>query len=246
MQRTTVAITLAVTASAAACSIPEKTLVAASADRFACLGQALPSTAIDPVTIRGTLTDPFHGHPVAGAAVEGFIVGTPSAIFTTTSDASGGFSREQGFGGMPRSAYLRASSNGYAPSYYYPAVPITGDIDLPIQMLMPADIATIAMIAGIDALDPTKVDLLVSVIDCNGNAVEGATVSTNPPGTVRYFAAATPSPTAIATDALTGSAMIANIPVSNTTINATVNGKTLRSHTFDGVAGALMQIDIQP
>jgi hypothetical protein len=230
-----------------ACSIPEKQLVSGLGEPFGCLGDALRTTTeTEPVKIAGTLVDPFMASPVAGAAVEAFLVGTSSPIFTTTSDANGAFSRQQGFGGMPRNAFLRASPNGYLPSYFYPAVPIAGDVNLAIQMLAAEELATITMIAGINQLDPGKTNLFVSVIDCNGAPVEGATVATTPAGTVRYFADKMPSQTSIATDAITGSALIANIPVSNTTISATVNGLTLRSHKFDGVAGALMQIEIQP
>lgn len=229
-----------------ACSIPEKRLIGVSDDPFGCLGGPLPTTAKNPVTIAGTLVDPFNGRPVGNATVEGFLVGTTSSIFTTTSDAQGGFSREQGLGGVPRSAFVRGTANGYVASYFYPAVPIADDVDLKIQMLTATDLATIAMVAGVGQLDPTRTNLFVSVVDCNGVPVAGATVATTPPGTVRYFANATPSPTSIATDATTGSALIANIPISNTIISATVNGMTLRSHPFDGVAGALMQTDIQP
>jgi len=247
MQRLALTTTLtAALASLTACAIPEKHLTAALADPFGCLGAALPSTASNPVTIAGTLSDPFNGHPVAGAAVEGFIVGTPNAIFATTSDANGEFSRDQGFGGLPRSVYLRASPNGYPASYFYPAVPVVDDVSVEIEMFTAMDLATIAKAAGAGTLDPTRTNLLVSVIDCNGAAVAGATVSTNPPGTVRYFVEEAPSPTAVATDARTGSALVANVPVSNTTVSATVDGRTLRSHTLDGVAGALMQIEIQP
>jgi hypothetical protein len=237
----------AVSLTLAACSIPEKQLVGASREPFGCLGAALPTaTANEPVKIEGTLVDPFQSRPITGAAVEGFLVGTPSSIFTTTSDANGTFSRQQGFGGVPRNVFLRASPNGYLPSYFYPAVQVAADVNLAIQMLSTEELATIAMIAGIDQLDPTKTNLFVSVIDCNGKAVEGATVATVPTGTVRYFADKMPSQTSIATDAITGSALIANIPISNTTVSATVNGMTLRSHKIDGVAGALMQTEIQP
>jgi hypothetical protein len=45
---------------------------------------------------------------------------------------------------------------------------------------------------------------------------------------------------------MTGSALVANVAPSNTTIQATVGGMTLRSHNLDGVAGAIMQTEIQP
>jgi hypothetical protein len=71
-------------------------------------------------------------------------------------------------------------------------------------------------------------------------------VSSDPPGTVVYIDASVPSRSAVATDSITGSAMIANIPVSHTTIHAMFNGKAFLDNTFDGVKGALMQAEIQP
>jgi hypothetical protein len=248
MHRMTVAIvvTAAAIAGLTACSVPEKHLVDGSGDPFGCLGAALPSMAQNPITIDGSLIDPFIPLAVAGASVEGFLVGTTASIFTVTSDANGEFSRKQGSGGVPRSVFLRASPNGYLPSYFFPAVPVSDHTIAAIQMLTAMELATIASVAETGDLDPAKANLFVSVIDCNGNAVAGATVATTPPGTVRYFANKFPSPTSIATDAITGSAVIANIPISHTTISATVNGMTLRSSAFDGVAGALMQAEIQP
>jgi hypothetical protein len=240
-------VAAAVSATLAACSIPEKQLIGGSGEPFGCLGAALPTTtAREPVKIEGTLEDPFQSLRISGAAAEGFLVGTASSIFTATSDANGVFSRQQGFGGVPRNVFLRASPNGFLPSYFYPAVPVASDVSVAIQVLNAEELATIAMMAGVVPLEPDKTNLFVSVIDCNGNAVEGATVATVPAGTVRYFADKTPSQTSIATDAITGSALIANIPISNTTVSATVNGMTLRSHKIDGVAGALMQTEIQP
>ncbi len=230
-------------AAATACSIPEKQLTVN--DPFGCLGDPLPTTAATRVTIAGTLADPFNGTVVGNAAVEVFLVGTPSPIVTTTSDAGGKFSQDQGTGGAPRNAFLRVSPNGYLPTYYYPAVPITRDVQTEIQLLTAAGLGTIAMVSGV-TLDPSKANFLVTVTDCNGRPLAGATVTTNPAGTVRYFAEATPSPTAVATDAMTGSALVANVPISNTTVSAMVSGMTLRSHTLDSVAGAIMQTEIQP
>ena len=227
-----------------ACTYPEKELVA-QGPPFACYNKPLPSTAAERVTIAGTLQDPFDGKKLTGTAVEVFLVGTAVPIFTATSDGNGAFSHDQGTGGAPRDAYLRAAPNGYLPTYFYPAVPISGNITATLQLLTAMDVATIGAVAGI-TVDTTKANFLVSVIDCNGDAIAGATISTNPPGKVTYFANATPSPVAVATDAMTGSALVSSVAVSNTTINATVSGMTLRSHNLDGVAGAIMQTEIQP
>jgi hypothetical protein len=239
------AIAIAMVASAGACSIPEKQLTPLGAP-YACLDQPLPMTAKDPVAITGTLTDPFSGTKIAGAVVEGFQVGLSTRIFMTTSDAAGNFMQTQGTGQAPRNAYLHVSLNGYLPTYFYPAVPIVDDIVADIQLFTMMDLGTLAAAAQV-TIDPNKAVLAVSVVDCNGMPVGGATVSTNPPGDVRYFdATETPSPTAVATDSRTGTALIANVPAVNIAISARVAGMTLRGHSIDALAGALTQTEIQP
>jgi len=242
-----VALAIAVSLGAA-CSIQEKTLIedAAMGAPFACLGQPLPTTAPAQVTISGTMFAPFAGTPVGNAVIEGFLVGTAPPIFTVTASAAGAFSREQGTGGAPRDTYLRSAPNGYLTTYLYPAVPVAGDVTDAFQMFTATDMNTIATASGLPARDPNKVTFLITVVDCNGKPVPGATITTNPPGMVRYFANTTPSPTAVATDASTGAGIVSNVDVSNTTVSATVGGMTLRSHNLDGVAGAIVETAIRP
>jgi hypothetical protein len=229
-----------------ACSIPEKHLSDAAGGPYECLGQPLPSTADAKITISGHVSDPFTGNPINGGAVEGYLVGVPSSIFTTTTDATGAFAHDQGTGGVPRNAYLKMTANGFLDAYFFPSAPLAHSmVQDRLTQMTSSDIQTIGQVANV-TIDPTKVQLVVVVVDCNGNAVPGATISTTPPGTIRYFEAATPSATAVATDSMTGAALVANLAPSNTTINATVQGMTLRSHNFDTVAGALMQTEIQP
>jgi hypothetical protein len=243
--RTAAAIaTAAAGALVGACSIPEKQL--ANATPYGCLGQPLPDVAADPVRIFGALRDPYSSDMIGGAAVEGFQVGLGARVFSTTSAADGSFSQSQGTGGAPRNAYLRVAPNGYVPTYYFPAVPIVGDLQVEIQLFMASELMTLASAAGV-TVDPTKAAFAVTVNNCRGEPVGGATVSTVPAGDVRYIdATLTPSSTATATDSVTGTALIANVPVSNTTINATVGGMALRSHSIDAMAGALYQTEIQP
>jgi hypothetical protein len=239
---------LALAGALAACSIPEKTLVdgGPTGGPFDCLGKPLPTTAPAKITISGSLFAPFAGIAVPSAIVQGFLVGIAQPIFMVTSNDAGAFTRDQGTGGAPRDTYLRSAPNGYLPTYLYPGVPVAGDVVIPFQMFTSMDAMTIASVAGLPPIDPGKVTFLVTVEDCHGNLVSGATVTTNPPGMVRYFVNTTPSATAIATDASTGTAIIANVDVSNTTVSATVAGMTLRSHNIDGVAGAIIETTVQP
>jgi hypothetical protein len=232
----------------AACSIPEKTLVDAgpTGGPFACLNQPLPTTAPAKITISGTLFAPFAGMPVAATIAEVFLVGTATSVFSATTDANGVFSHDQGIGSKPFDMYLRVAPNGFVPTYVYPAVPAVANIDNPIQVFTSMNLQTIASLAGLPPIDPTKVTFLITVADCQNKPVSGATITTNPPGMVRYFVNTTPSPTAIATDAATGAAIVTNVDVSNTTVSATVAGMTLHAHNLDGVSGAVMETTVQP
>jgi hypothetical protein len=163
----------------------------------------------------------------------------------TASTASGSFTREQAAGGTPREVYVHALPSGYLETYFYPAVPVADRLDATIQALTAMDLVTLGAVAQV-AVDTAKVNFVISVIDCNGAPVPGATITTVPAGTIRYFVDRAPSPTAIATDATAGAALVANVPAGDTLISATVSGMMLRSHAVAGVAGAVVQTAIQP
>jgi hypothetical protein len=230
----------------AACVPPEAKQRPADGAPFDCLNRPLPTTAPMQVRITGQVLDPYAGRPVAGASVEGFLVGTATPIFTQTSDAGGAFAQDQGTGMVPRNAYLRVSANGYVPTYFYPPVPIAGPLDVKVQVLTAMALGTLAQAAQVQ-IDGSKASFLVTVTDCLGAPLGGATVDAVPAGTVRYFdASATPSASATATDSTTGSALVANVASGSTAIGAKVSGMTLRSHQIDAVAGALIQTEVQP
>jgi hypothetical protein len=230
---------------AGACSIPEKHLVDAQVAPFACLGQPLPAVASPQITIAGTLADRINGNALANTAVEAFFVGTPAPVFMIASDARGSFTREQASGGTPPQVVLHALPNGYLETYFYSAVPVARRLDATIQPLTAMDLVTIGAVAQV-AIDTAKVNLVISVVDCNGDPVPGASITTVPAGPIRYFVDRAPSPTAIMTDATTGAALVANVAPGDTLINATVAGMTLRSHAITGVAGTVVQTSIQP
>lgn len=230
----------------AACSIPEKHLVDGAGAPFACLGQPPPSTADVKITIAGHVSDPFTGDPVSNGAVEGYLTGTPTPVFTVMTDATGAFSRDQGTGGVPVDGYLKLTANGFVDGYFYPGEPIAHDLtEDRLTLLTTTDMQAVGGIGGVQ-IDLNMAQVIISVIDCNGNPVPGATVSTTAGGTVRYFENARPSMTAIATDAMTGSALVANVPPTNTRVDAMVEGMMLRSHLIDARQNALTQAEIQP
>jgi hypothetical protein len=78
-----------------------------------------------------------------------------------------------------------------------------------------------------------------------GHALAGATVSTNPAGTLRYAAGGVPSTSATATDN-SGLVFVANVAAGNVTIMGTASGHTLRQHIVNARADAITLTALQP
>jgi hypothetical protein len=95
------------------------------------------------------------------------------------------------------------------------------------------DASTFSLLGGAVGVtvDPTAGFVVVQALDCNLQPLAGATVSTNPPGTVKYDTAGTPSSGATVTDT-DGLAFVFNIPAGNVDISAERYGLTFRKHTI--------------
>jgi hypothetical protein len=223
-----------VLAAATACAIPDQ-----KSNPLVCAADPLPTTAPAQVTIGGTIVDPYQNIPVPGATVQLM----PTGFSTMTGD-TGEFSGMLATGGTPSSSYLKLTNATYVDTYYYPGAPIAGDLDVPIEMLLPPELAAIGSASGV-ALGSNSAELIISVVDCGGSAVAGATVTTDS-GTVVYFANDKPDPAATSTDALTGAALVVNITGSSTAVTANADQIMFRNHSVGTVPGALTETTIQP
>jgi hypothetical protein len=76
-----------------------------------------------------------------------------------------------------------------------------------IFVFTPQDLPIIDGLAQLN-FDVTKTVFSLNVIDCDGTPVGGATVSSDPAGGIRYFTSSAPAPAAVATDTMTGLALI--------------------------------------
>lgn len=231
-----------------ACSYPQKELTDGAGAPFGCLNAPTPTKADNPSVMSGMVVDAMPGTPLANAAVAGQFVGGTTSIFTAHTNAMGRFSQSQNTGGVPLDLFFAISANGYITTYYYPPYMLTHDIDY--SVLGPTQLFTMDARNNLQAasqltFDPTKGQMIVTVNDCNGRPVPGATISTSPAGTIRYFAGVVPSTTATATDQL-AVVLVANLPPGNVALSATVNGMNLKSHNVQIVADAIVQTAIQP
>jgi hypothetical protein len=229
----------------AACSYPEKVMIDATGTPYGCLNAPPPTTAANPIVVSGTVDDAFTMTPVANAAVAGQLSGVTTPIFVDHTDASGKFRQSQATNGAPLSWFFHISDNGYIDTYYYPSRPLTHDVSYPSLLLLTSmDMATLASLAQI-TVNPGDSTALLTVNDCNGTPVAGATIATTPAGTIRYFNGVQPSTTATATDA-GGVVMVANLPPGNVMLSATAGGMAFKAVNFESVAGAIIQTEIQP
>lgn len=250
MQRFPTVMAVLVLAGITGCMIDEKRYN----PPYACLNTTLPTDAPPKITFSGTVMHPASGNPVEQATVGVYYDSAPNTTLSeTTSDTKGGFALSQGFGPVAPAAFLKAKFNAYLETRYYPAAPPTGDVHVDLLMFSTTEVGTYGVLAGIPTppgIDLQKAIFAVTVVDCNGDPVGGATVATEPPGTVKYFDKnVQPSPSATVTDGTTGTALVVNVPLDTThniNITAKVDDKVLRSHFIQADAPMLIQTDIQP
>jgi hypothetical protein len=249
MPRIAIVMAVLILAGAASCIIDEKRY----SDPYACLNKPPPTAAASQIVFKGTVSQ--AGASIMGANVGVYYDTAPEVqiIGTMSQGDKGVFEMQQGFGPLAPDVFLKAHFNGLLETRYYPAVAPTDVVEVDLQMFSTGYIPIYSTLVGLDktgGIDMQKAIFAVSVIDCNGQPIGGATVATEPPGDVRYFENGQPSPTASMTDRTLGAAVVVNVPLNmpsnNINITARVGDTVLRSHFIQGAAPMLIQTDIQP
>jgi hypothetical protein len=215
---------------------------------FACHGAPLPTTAPATVSLSGqtgqlTLTGLTA---LAGVSVTALATSNNAAIGSATSDSNGDFSVTASTGGSPLDAYFRASKSGFVDAYYYPVAPFAADTSNVDFLIVTS--TTLTLVA--DSLGVTQMAansaLVVMVVDCSGNPVSGATVSTSLGATVYYDGSGSiPSATATSTNT-DGIAIVFNVPPGTITVGALSQGIAFRAHSVTARAGTLTLTRVAP
>ncbi len=215
-------------------------------DRFACLGDPLPTVAADPIDVGGETSEVGAGGatPLAGVVVTLFSAGD-AVLGNDTSDAQGLYSVNLATGGTPLDGYLRATAAGYLDTYLYPPAPLAASTDAARAIMVTP--GTFSLLANLAGVKPAKGagNVLVIVLDCDDAPVQGAVVTASPAGTVRYNSGTFPSDTATST-AADGIAYILNVAPGTVTVDATVNGMSLREHDVVARSGTLTTTIVGP
>jgi hypothetical protein len=226
------------------CSFPTK-----PGPPFGCIGDTLPTRAPATIQIRGQVFDPFGNAPVSGAIETGFVIGpTPLKTFSVTTDDAGVFMASEMTGGAPHAQFLQSHVAGYLDTFAYPALPVAGDVDVSLLQLDQAQLGEIAC-GGCPDPDLAKAYMIVSVVNCNGDAVAGATVAVTPASAgmnVIYFAHGLPDPSARVTDETTGAAFVSGLSPGSVTVKATFGTTPYHDHDVTALAGTLTLTEVSP
>ena len=212
---------------------------------FECLGQALPTTAPATITVTGQVRQNVLSQTaLRGAYVFAFRTGDTTTLAADTSDTPGFYSLSITTGRTPVNGYVRVTDSTHITTYAYPAVPLAANATENVLMITSSEFSLLAGAAGIS---PTPGDGFIGLVvkDCAGTPIAGATVTSSPPGIVRYNAAGFPSSSATSTGS-DGVAYIANVAAGNVTLYGTASGHALRQHVVNARANAITLTEIQP
>src|SRR5262245_44760042 len=180
---------------------------------FECVGAALPTTAPALIPVDGQiLGNALNPGPISNAIVTAFRVGMAESLAVDTSNTPGFYAVSISTGGTPVNGYLRATHSGQVDTYAYPSRPLAGPLTTNVLMPTQNELDFLAVAVGVTQ-SASNGFIGVVVKNCNGDEVEGATVSITPAGTstVRYNAAGAPSQTAVSTST-DGVAYVFNVP----------------------------------
>jgi len=152
----------------------------AGADMSSCVGKPDPTTAKDPLRFHGTVVS-YDQMPLGGVTVRVLRLNNNAQLGMVQTAADGTFSVDVPSGGKPVSAYLTFSLAGYVNTSFFQADAFAEDPNFPIAVFTSSQLGFLYMFSGSGiSYDPARGTVAQGVVDCNGNPVEGATLSFSP------------------------------------------------------------------
>ncbi|MEO8276345.1 MAG: hypothetical protein ABI639_09000 [Thermoanaerobaculia bacterium] len=214
---------------------------------FSCTSATAPTSAADPISLAGALTDFTSAAPISGATLEARRLSNDTLLDSETTLPDGSFSLTASTGSTPLGAYLTVTASTYANTRFYPADPmVDSETNIAVQAVKSSTLSGLYFLALGGPQTPGTGTTVVLVADCAGTPVAGATVAFTPPaGTLRYLAGGLPSSTATATDA-SGAALGLNAGAAGTSVAASYSGVAFKSHGFAVVGSTVSATLIHP
>lgn len=189
---------------------------------FNCVTVPWTTTASDPVSFQGRVTDPTDMANVGGAMVEVRKTSDDSVVVMGAAATNGIFAFNVPTGGVAPDVYRKATAAGRLDGYTFDPFPPFDSNHAARGIYAPtaANRDRYYAAAGLSA-DPAKGTVLVEVADCIGLPISGATVEAPTAGRVIYLDdGGLPSGSATATGS-PAVAVLLNVPVGS--LDATVH-----------------------
>jgi hypothetical protein len=228
---------------------------------FGAVGDAAPGAGADgdgstqpllPCPVGASAPDPLM---VTGRAVRVSFIGTVTGegnvtaalldriggttLGSATTSGNGDFSFTVPTGGHPIVPYVTLSKSGLLTSVYIP----DEATDQPISFaygFMGTDLGVGSLYsAGNTSRNTSLGTLFVTVTDCSGTGLSGATISLSPPAEKIVYSNNLGVPSSSATQTgPSGYAWALNVPVGSTMLTAALSGATFVPHTVDVLGGS--------
>lgn len=224
-------------------------VIDARAGALGCIGEELPDTAADPLVLSGQVFNGANDIGVENVDLEVLTRVGSDAVATTpeapVSDESGDFAITLTTGGEPLDVFLRTEHPAFVTTHRFLPYPAAADAaDLIVPIIDPGLYGSLPNSADVEQ-DPGNGVMLVVPFDCDGNRLEGATVTASE-GQL-FYAADTrlPDPTLTFTgaEAIT---WVFNVPPGTVDVAAAVGADSLRSQTVEVFAGDLTAVELRP
>jgi hypothetical protein len=239
---------------------PDVRMYDANPNPFYCNGQPQPTTAPAMVTISGSIQEiaNLSTEPLPGSTIKAYKTSDDTQVGMSTSDANGSWSMSLPTGGVPLEGYLvghhdpvtkpNNTVSTYIDTYLYSPYALAADNGQGvILMLTSGDMGTLHLLAQLAGTTQQAGKGMVGLVvaDCNGKALKGAVVTSEPAATPIYDNGSIPDTTATATGT-DGRAYLFNLPAGDVTVHATYNGMTFYAHAVKARADVVTTTAIEP
>jgi hypothetical protein len=202
---------------------------------FSCLGQPRPGGGQAELILSGITTRAgFNRTPMAGIQLD-LVLLDGTVVATTFSNDAGTYRLAADAGCQPFDGEVRATSldvdAGFAVAYALPNAPWRYDRGgLELVLFDNSTQGLAAALANVTLVDGNAA-LAISVEDCAGNSVQGATV-TVPAGDVRYVGSTGLPSSMLTSTSASGDLIIFNVPGTSVAVTATFDGGVIAQRNF--------------
>jgi len=202
-----------------------------------CIGNQ-PTTATDPVVISGAVSV-FVGslNRLPNVEVKFRQLSDDTILATTTTDNNGNFSVSVTSEGLPVSGYLELTASGYTHARQYWSKPLTGPTSISPILYTPQSLASIYFDTVELTPQPNMATIVLSIADCSGSPVTGASAIVDPNTEFVIDAAAYGIP---------GSKWVLNQPAGMTAVSVNSGSTTFGTTQVTAASGDLILVSITP